>query len=317
MKKDATHSLTAYRLNFSYMERNNPFKEEMKERIENNEKPKVEIGDLISEVVLESNSQAYLKTNGFAFKLSQLDRKETFDDGEKYVIIPNVGKSDLPFTVYKENGSGPYHYGAGSTSTYSHNIYIYEFADSCYMICHRRGRSGCKTVLSMIFNRILRNKGIKLETSVILPNRNDRLETYKPEKMILKYRSKESGDIADKLIKKEKTSKEIVVRELIVNLGVSNNSIINNLLNDRISRKITKEEAFVEIKRELNDKDYNDAEVVFKIGKVKRSIKWDNLEEVFEGKDITEELEKMGGAQENNISKCADAYIKEIRSLEK
>ena len=308
-----THSLTAYKLEFSYRERNNPLKEELREKIANNEKPDIHLNDLLSSVISKSNSQAYLKTNGSAFKLTKIERCESFESGQKFVILPDAGKSDLPFTVYKENGYGPYHYGAGAASTYSHNIYLYEFPEATYMICHRKGRSGCKTILTSIFNSILKEKGIKLETSIILPVKADCIERYKPQKLILKYRGKGSSDIADHLSRNQK-SKEIIIREISLALGVSDNSTINKLLGDRISNKISKEAAFIEIKNMLNYDKYNDAEVVFKIGKVKRAVKWDNLEELFEGKDITEDLEKMGGEQEFNISKCADDYVKEIRS---
>lgn len=307
------HSLTAYKLEFSYRKRNNPLKEELRKEIANNEMPNIHLSDLLSSVISKSNSQAYLKANGFAFKLTKIERYEPFENGQKYVILPDAGKSDLPFTVYKENGYGPYHYGAGAASTYSHNIYLYEFPDATFMICHRKGRSGCKTVLTNVFNVVLKEKGIKLETSIILPVKADCLEQYKPQKLILKYRGKESSDIADHLSKKQK-NKEIIIREVSLALEVSDNAAINKILGDRITNKITKEAAFAEIKNELNYDKYNDADVVFKIGKVKRAVKWDNLEDLFEGKDITEDLEKMGGEHEINISKCADNYVQEIRS---
>lgn len=313
MRKYETHSLTAYKLDFSYMERNNPLKEELKEKIKNNEKPELHLETLLSMVIAKSNSQAYIKTNGSAFKLSGISGEEPFGDGRKYTIIPDAGKSDLPFTVYKENGSGPYHYGAGSASTYSHNIYLYEFPDSSYMICHRRGRSGCKTIMTRVFNAVLKEKGIKLETSIIFPVNSNNLEICKPQKIILKYKGKESTDIADRL-SSHQGKNETIIRELRLNLDVSDNSAINKLLGDRMAKKITKEAAFVEIKNALDFDKYNDAEVVFKIGKVKRAVQWDSLEELFEGKDITEELEGMGGDQESNISKCANSYMKEIRS---
>ena len=185
------HSLTAYKLEFSYRKRNNPLKEELRKEIANDEMPDIHLSDLLSSVISKSNSQAYLKANGFAFKLTKIERYEPFENGQKYVILPDAGKSDLPFTVYKENGYGPYHYGAGAASTYSHNIYLYEFPDATFMICHRKGRSGCKTVLTNVFNVVLKEKGIKLETSIILPVKADCLEQYKPQKLILKYRGKE------------------------------------------------------------------------------------------------------------------------------
>lgn len=316
MKLYETHSLTAYKLDFSYMKRNNPLKEELKGKIKNNEKPELHLEDLLSLVIEKSNSQAYLKINGLAFKLSGINRKVSFAGGSKFVIIPNAGKSNLPFTVYKENGSGPYHYGAGSASTYPHNIYLYEFSDSSYMICHRRGRSGCKTILTSVFNEVLKEKGIKLETSIIFPANSENLETYKPVKMVLKYKEKESGDIADKLSSRHR-KKEIIIREVSLNLDVSDNSVIREVLVNRITKQIQKDDAFIEIKNELDYDKYNDAEVVFKIGKIKRAVQWDSLEELFEGKDITEELQKMGGDQESNVDKCADAYMEEIRSAEK
>lgn len=309
-----THSLTAYRIEFSYLERNNPLKEELKDQIKNQEKPSVNLKDLLNDIVSKSNSQPYLKSSGSAFKLTGLERENEFDNGLKIVIKPDAGKSDLPFTVYKENSNIAYHYGSGSVSTYQHNIYFYVFDDSCYMICHRRGHSGCKTILLRILNEALKEKGIKAETSVILPI-SDKQSTYVPQKMILKYKDKQSSDIADKLRNRSQT-KEIVIRALSINLCTDDYSKIKNILGSRIENKIAKDSAFIEIKKALNDTDYNDAEVVFKIGKVKRTVSWDNLDEVFQGKDITEDLENLGGAQEDNISKCADVFIREIRRNE-
>lgn len=311
MGNNITHSLTAYRFEFSYLERNNPLKDELKEQIKNKEKPIIDLKDILNEVIMKSNAQSYLKASGSAFKLTKLERVNEFDNGLKIVIIPDAGKSDLPFTVYKENSNIAYHYSSGSVSTYQHNIYFYIFGESCYMICHRRGHSGCKTVLLHILNEILKQKGIKTETNVIMPISNKE-SNYIPQKMNFKYKTKQSSDIADKLRNKTKNA-EIIVRELSINLDTENYSKIRNLIGDRIENKITKDSAFVEIKRFLND-DYNDAEIVFRIGKARRTVSWDNLDEVFQGKDITDDLEKLGGAKETNISECADEFIKQIRS---
>lgn len=316
MGKYATHSLTAYKLEFSYMERNNPLKDELKEKIKNGEKPKVSISDLISMVIKKFNSKTYLEVKDHAFVLFQPEQPINFNDGNKYSIAPYVGKANSKFLLFEGNGLAPRDYGSESATAYPYTIFIYEFPDTSYMICHRKGSSGCKTILSKVFNDVLREKGIKLETSLILPVKDSNLETYKPQKLILRYKAKPSSDIADNLLK-NKRFKEIVVRELSINLKVPNNSVISNALGRRISKDLPKDDAFLEIKNALGNDEYNDADILFKVGKAYRTVKWDNFEELFEGKDITEDLANMGGDSDTNISTCADDYIKEIRSAEK
>ena len=218
--------------------------------------------------------------------------------------------------MYKLDRPEPYNYSSGSVSTYSHNIYFYEFPDSSYMICHRKGGSGCKIVLEKVIYSILKEKGIKLETSLFLPTSDADLKDHTPEKITLSHKCKKSTDIADNLSNNHKT-KEKTIREAAIYLGASENSSIRKIIGDMILNRISKETAFIMIKKELNYDKYNDAEIVFKIGKIKRAVKWDNLEELFGGKDITEDLIKMGGFQESNISICADDYIKEVRSADK
>ena len=313
MGKYETHSLTAYRLEFSYMERNNPLKDELKEKIKNEEKPKVSIGDLISIMISKSKSNTYLVVDNFAFTLSEFKNSSLFDDCHKYVIKPDVGRADVEVKVYKRNRPEPYRYGRNSVATNSHNIYFYEFPDSSYMICHRKSGSGCKIVLEKVLYSILREKGIKLETSLFLPTSNTSLKDRTPEKIILSYKGKNSTDVADNLSDSRKT-KERTIREVIINLGALENSGIVNILEDVFSNRIPKDVGFLRIKKELNYDKYNDAEIVFKIGRIKRTVKWDSFEELFEGKDITEDLANMGGDLDTNISTCADNYIKEIRS---
>lgn len=316
MGKYETHSLTAYKLEFSYMERNNPLKDELKEKIKNEEKPKVGIGDLISIMISKSKSNTYLVVDNFAFALSEFKNSSPFDDCHKYVIKPDVGRADVEVKVYKRNRPEPYRYGRNSVSTNSHKIYFYEFPDSSYMICHRKGGSGCKIVLEKVLCSILREKGIKLETTLILPTKDSNLKDYKPQKLIVRYKAKPSGDIADN-VSNNKRFKEAVIRETTVNLKMSENSLINSFIERRFSNELSENDAFIEVKKVLGDDDYNDADILFKVGKVYRTVKWDSLEELFEGKDITEDLANMGGDLDTNISTCADDYIKEIRSAEK
>lgn len=316
MGKYEAHSLTAYKLEFSYMERNNPLKDELKEKIKNGEKPKVSIGDLISTVISKSKSNTDLKFDTSAFILTELKSRSSFEDGYKYVITPDVGQANKKFKVYKKNRPEPYCYGSGSVSTYSHNIYFYEFPDSSFMICHRRGSSGCKTILSKVFNDVLREKGIKLETGLILPTKDSSLKDYNPQKLIVRRKAKPSSDVADN-VSSNKRFKEAVIRETTINLKMSENALINSFIERRFSNELSKNDAFIEIKKVLGDDDYNDADILLKIGKAYRTVKWDSLEELFEGKDITEDLTNMGGDSDANISTCADVYIKEIRSAEK
>ena len=53
------HTLTAYKLDFSYMKRNNPLREELEEKIKNEEKPHIILTELINEFIKKTMNSEF------------------------------------------------------------------------------------------------------------------------------------------------------------------------------------------------------------------------------------------------------------------
>lgn len=149
------HSLTAYRLSFAYLLRNNPQKELLSEVIKSEEHPKLSVSEFLNLLISTGNNDGYITIDDFAFKLKSIDNYEEFDEYRRYKIVPKAGKGGRPFQVYKSNRKEPYQFGRDSASLYDNIMFIYEFNNGdTYLICHRQGHSGCKTVFQRISNKI-------------------------------------------------------------------------------------------------------------------------------------------------------------------
>lgn len=121
-----------------------------------------------------------------------------------------------------------------------------------------------------------------------------------------------SSDIADHLQKGKNKTKTI--KTLIIDLQTDKYCSIGDVIENVKLRKIAKDDAFMSIKKEVGDEDYNGAKVLVRIGKSKRTIDWDTFENAFEGKDITDELKNLAMDFNDALVKCSDKYIDEIRS---
>lgn len=309
------HSLTAYKISFSYKLRNNPLKEELAEAIKNGEKPKLTIKDFLDAVIASGTTDGCTRINDFAFKLESIASFDERDGFKRYCIIPKSGKGGRPFQVYKEGKKDPYQFGRDAASLYDNIMYVYEFADgNAYLICHRYGHSGCKTIFQSVSNEILKEKGMKLELDLILPPGLKDDTDFQARKIILTCSVPcNSTDIADHLGK----GKTKVIKTLTVDLLADQYSSAARTIENFKLKKMTKDATFLSLKRELNADDYNGAKVSVRIGGCTRTIDWDTFENAFEGKDITEDIRRKSSLSFNDaLSQCSDEYIAEIRSRE-
>lgn len=314
---DNVHSLTAYKLSFSYMLRSNPLKDELAEAIQTKEKPSITIQEFLQLLIDAGNFDGCITIKGSAFKLEGISNFEKHEDYKRYLIVPKAGKAGKPFRVYKIGRREPYQFGSDAASLYDNIMYLYEFADgNSYLICHRFGRSGCKTIFQKVSSEVLKEKGIKLDFDLILPPGLKDGSDYEAQRITMTYSvPSKSSDIADHMDKQVKTK---VIKTLILDLQSDKFSPVNKTIDDYKLKRLTKEEAFATLKAEINDTEYNGAKVLIKIGNSKRTIDWDTFENAFEGKDITEEIHKLSPPLSFNdaLSKCSDEYIAEIRSRE-
>lgn len=194
-------------------------------------------------------------------------------------------------------------------------MYIYEFDDdNTYLICHRYGHSGCKTIFQMVSNEALKDKGIKLDLELILPPSLEDGTDYDVQKITMTCSVvSSSSDIADHV---GKQAKQKVIKSLTLDLQSGEFSPILRTIDDLKLKRVTKEEAFTTLKTEVSDEQYNGAKVLIKIGSSRRTIDWNTFENAFEGKDITEKIRKSNLNFNDALSQCSDEYISEIRSKE-
>lgn len=311
MDNNFLHTLTAYHLKFSYMMRNNPLKEELDGKIKNGEKPQVTIEEVLAEFVDLTQNRQYssLINGGKVILLNKIEDGCTFEPNKKRIfIIPNAGKINIPIQMVNiKQNKQPYNFGSDWASTYPHNVFIYEIENEYYIVCHRNGGSGCKTVLCSALNQILRNKGIKVEMNWMPPFVENSLPSYDVDKISLIYEENKSSDIADEPAKKQK---KVQIKELTLSLKTGRFNAIDDLLHSYKAKEITKEETFEKIKSEVNDNQYNNASLIIRIGKIKKKVAWDDVENLIDGFDITENVFGLKGEEfVKELKKCSDNFI--------
>ena len=305
------HTLTAYHLTFSYLRRNNPLKEELQEKIKNNEIPKVDIEKLLDKFIELTKDKNYelLKNYKMVALLKRIEDVGNLEIGKRIFIMPSAGKTDLPFDLINLKNDEERSFDKNWVSTYQHIIFVYCINDEYYMICHRNGGSGCKTILSVILNRILKEKGIKMEMNFMPPNSNNPDMEYDIETISLICEEKKSSDISDNLTKKQK---KVKTKELTLSLKYGNHNI-QNLCKKYQIKEISREVLFDQIKKEINDDTYNTASVTIKIGKVKRKISWEELERLIGGFNITDKVANLSGEEFiNMVKQCSDTFITQL-----
>ena len=312
MDNNFLHTLTAYHLKLSYMRRNNPLREELAEKIKNDETPEVTIEEVLQEFITLTENRQYspLVNGGKVILLNQIEDIQEFETDKKRIfIVPKAGKIDIPIQMVniRKNSNKVYNFDADWASTYPHNIFFYKIGNEYYVVCHRNGGSGCKTVLCSALNQILKNKGIKVEMNWMPPMIEDSPSNYDVDKITLIYEENKSSDIADEPSKKQK---KVQIKELTLSLKTGKFNFINILLNKYRAKEISKEETFNRIKNEVNDEQYNNASLTVRIGKARKKVAWDDIESLIDGFDITEKVSGLKGkAFIAELKSCSDKFI--------
>ena len=306
------HTLTAYKLEFSYMKRNNPLREELEEKIKNEERPHIVLTEFISEFIEKTTNSEYdaLSNGGKIILLDKIEHIENPKPNVKRVFIkPSVGKRDIPiYIVNLKNRNQKYNFKKDCAATYSNNLFLYEINDEYYCICHRHGGSGCKTIFASAMNQILKTKGIKMEMNWMPPNVEGSNSVFDIDKITLIYEVNKSSDIADEPTRKKK---KITVKELTLNLNQIFPSI-KGIMKRYQLKEISQESAMNEIKNTVNDQGYNNACVLVKIGNAHKKVAWDDLEGLIDGFDITEKVANTGDNFIKTLTQCADDFIFEL-----
>lgn len=292
-------TLTAYRCRFKYMQRNNPLIDQQREEIKLKKEPLFTFGDFISLYSENSNELLIGKNSNRAISLpkekifhSKLDNVNT------WYISPIAGKQGQPMTVIKRLTGKKYSFGSDAAALYNYHLFVYEDEKGIVAIFHRQNGSGCKSVFLETANKLLKEEGLKLEMDLVVLI-SDVVKDIKPTKITLQYiEENASSDIADNL-KKKKT----VIRDVGLNLEVQENSAIADIIHNIQLGKISKEVAFIQIKEEIQSiADFNDAEVKLRIGKRKKTVSWNDFENIVGVHDISDQL-RIGYKQSNNFTK--------------
>lgn len=200
---------------------------------------------------------------------------------KKWRIVPYAGKQGKPFRIIKTTTGKKYDFGSDSAALYEHNIFVYQDEDSAILIFHCQSGSGCKSVFFEVANKMLRQKGIKLNMELYLPLVSPEDLDVIPTKIQLQFvRDSTSTDIAENTHKKKQRE---VVKELGLNLGSYENNAIKDILRSVQIGKIDRAVAFARIKAECPDaKDYNDAKIFFRVGKRICPVQWNDLTPLWE-----------------------------------
>lgn len=308
-------TLTAYKCTFKYLQRNNPLKEKLKNKIKAETLPEYTFGDFITDFSQYTSSLVVGKVTERASILPEenvFPRKKQ-DETKRWKIVPYAGKQDKPFRIIKTTTGKKYDFGSDSAALYEHNIFMYQNNNFAIAIFHRQSGSGCKSVFLEVANKMLHEKGIKMEMELYLPLMPADKD-IQPAKIQLQYvRNVRSLDIAENTQKKKRVE---VIQELGLNLESQDNSTIKKILQEMKMGKIDREVAFARIKQNCpNSGIYNDAELLVRIGKRQQKVRWGELDSFLGSYDITEQLHNIFRATKdfiNALSKLTDEYFDSI-----
>lgn len=312
---EALHTLTAYHLNFSFMKRNNPLRDLLVDEIKGDEKPKIDILNIFKQLVCLTIEQKYEPLIGMnkIIMLDKITEEYEIDKNKKRLfLVPNAGKINIPIQMINlKERNKKYQFGSDWASTYPHNIFVYEINGEYYMICHRNGGSGCKTILSLVLNKILKQKGIKVDINWMPPTNDKHESNYEIDKISLIYEENKSSDVADAISKKKKRVVEVKKLTLSLNTGCFRN--VEKILKQYKLKEISKHEAFEEIKRDIDADEYNNASLLVKIGKTRKKVSWDDFEGLIDGFDITDELSGLKGNEFiDALKRCSDDFLMKL-----
>ena len=308
-------TLTAYRCEFRYRQRNNPMIEQQREAIRKGIVPRYSFSAFIEKyknftqdlVIGENTDRAIALPNEHVIE------REMEADIRKWHIIPNAGKQGKPIIVMKKSSGKKYDFGADSAALYEYHIFVYEKENEIIAIFHRQNGAGCKSVFLETANNAIKSEGLKLEMNLIVPM-IDCVKDVVPTKVTLQFTKKEkSSDIADNM---KSSKKKHVVRDFGLNLEEHENRKFLKIVKDMQSGKLNKIDAFAQIKAELKDtEDFNEAEIKIRIGNRYKKVQWNEFENIMGNYDITEALYKRYSQSKNYIeelTKLADEYYERI-----
>lgn len=309
-------TLTAYRCTFSYMQRNNPLKEELKDKIKVKLPPEYNFNHFITDFSKFTSSLAVGKITERAILLPEenIYPLKSENGVKKWRIVPYAGKQGKPFRIIKRSTGKKYDFGSDSAALYEHNIFMYQSEDSAIAIFHRQSGSGCKSVFLEVANKMLREKGLKLEMELYMPITSPDGNDISPTKIQLQYvRKIESTDIAENTHKRKRRE---IIQELGLNLESAENSWIKKILLETQMGKIDRNIAFARIKQECPNSDsYNDAEILLRVGKRYQKIHWNEFDSIVGNYDITDRLHKkykLSGDFIGALTELSDEYYSSI-----
>lgn len=107
------------------MERNNPKKEELKDKISNGEKPQIDIEYVLQKIssFFGTGNEVY-SSKGLAIYVKKIDSVESGSNFKRYHLIPEAGKSGRPFTVRKNDNEYNFNSDAVSALIYQSSTSI-------------------------------------------------------------------------------------------------------------------------------------------------------------------------------------------------
>ena len=298
------------------MQRNNPLKEELKDKIKAKLPPEYNFNHFITDFSKFTSSLAVGKITERAILLPEenIYPLKSENDVKKWRIVPYAGKQGKPFRIIKRSTGKKYDFGSDSAALYEHNIFMYQSEDSAIAIFHRQSGSGCKSVFLEVANKMLREKGLKLEMELYMPVTSPDGNDISPTKIQLQYvRKIESTDIAENTHKRKRRE---IIQELGLNLESAENSWIKKILLETQMGKIDRNIAFAKIKQECPNSDiYNDAEILLRVGKRYQKIRWYEFDSIVGNYDITDRLHKkykLSGDFIGALTELSDEYYSSI-----
>ena len=307
-------TLTAYKLKFSYLQRNNPLIEKQRKAIKAGEEPNYSFSEFISEYQKYTTNLAIGENTDRAIILpnDKITKKEN-EGVRKWHLEPSAGKQGKRITVIKRLSGKKYSFGSDAAALYDYHIFVYENKGTMYAIFHRQNGSGCKSVFLETANKAIKSKGLKLEMDLIVPMK-DGVKDATATKITLQYTKKnKSSDAAENIVS---SRKKHIIRDLGINLEEGENSKVLGIFKKMQIGKLDSSEAFALIKAELKDgEDYNDAEIRLRVGRRYRRVQWNEFESIFGTHDISHDLQeayKLSHDYVGELIKLADEYYKDI-----
>lgn len=310
------HTLTAYKCYFKFMERNNPLKDEFSEAIKNEEAPDLSVEDFFAEYISKGHKFLYGENVDRVVRLKRIESVEQKSFFTRIHLVPRTGKQGIDITLIntKDLEKDDYNFGDDWSATYSHNIFAYqpkpERNSHFILMFHRVGGSGCKSVIFETANKVLKERGIRLNMEWVIPYNNQsnaNIDVVPRKVNLLFQKDNNSPDPADHV--RARKEKKVTIKELSLNLNATENSIIATIFKNLSLKTITKEEAFASIQSETSP-EFNTAKVAVKIGKTEKMVSWDDFENLFDGFDITEKINRIKGFKGfvEALKECSDEY---------